>query len=155
MPKRLTFLKEITCDAIRSRGRVQAELCGRAGEPPQPLCTGRDGDQCQGSPLSRPSVTDRKGAPPVLLLPLLALGCGQGLGHQDRAPRRPSTFPCCWEWTMAVGTHQQSGRGWAGRPGWPRFLQRPRGTRAERQSDTKEERERDKDRETHTRMHRT
>lgn len=28
-------------------------------------------------------------------------------------------------------------------------------TRAERQSDTKEERERDKDRETHTRMHRT
>lgn len=85
-PKRLNFLKEITCDqeqrqvpsVERGAGRVRVGRAVWEG--------GRDGDQCQGSRLSRASVTDRKGAPPVLLLPLLALGWGQGLRHLDRAP---------------------------------------------------------------------
>lgn len=73
------------------------------GDPSHPLLMREEWRPAvMGVPLSRASVTG-KGAPSILLTPLLALRLGdQGLGNQDRAPWRLSTIPCCSELKMAL-----------------------------------------------------
>lgn len=92
------------------------------GDPSHPLLIREEwGPAVMGAPVSRASVTG-KGAPSILLTPLLALRLGdQGLENQDRAPWRLSTIPCCSELKMALreptNTVRLKGQAWeAGGP---------------------------------------
>lgn len=75
---------------------------------------------CHKSPLSRASVTDRRGHPPSSCPYSWHSGWDRGQGHQARAPWRPSTFPSCWELKMApwelTGWVGEGAKGKAG--GW-------------------------------------
>lgn len=142
----------------------------RLGSPPTPCSRGRNGDQLPQEPCSRASVTGGGGRHHQSSCPRSwHSGWDQGLGHQDRAPWRLSTFPCCselkmspWEPTSSQG--EEAGRG--GQGGWwaqgqltglqrPRVTSRQRGRVGHQGRDTQTGPCRETKTETHTRMHRT